>query len=225
MKNVSREGRTILFVSHNMIAMGALCTRALWISDGRVLEEGQPETVIGHYLPKESVTNLEARWDDESIAPGDHRVRLRSARVIPQAGSDGLITVHTPFQVEFSYWNYVPDVTLNVSLALYRSDEACVFVSISDYLPRPSGVMRHTVRVPGDFLNAGSYYIDLYIVEDTTKIVLKQDRVIGFEVTEGRAVGNWYGRTAGVVHPKLEWTSEAIPSAEAALSQARDQIV
>jgi lipopolysaccharide transport system ATP-binding protein len=224
MRDISNQGRTIIFVSHNMIAVRALCTRAVWINDGRLLEDGQPDELISHYLPKETVTNLEAHWDDESTAPGDDRVRLRSARVISQIGSSGLITVHTPFQVEFTYWNYVPGVTLNVSLALYRSDEACVFVSISDYLPRPAGVIRHTVQVPGDFLNAGSYYIDLYIVEDTTKIVLKQDRVIGFEVMEGRAIGNWYGTTAGLVHPKLKWTSEAILSTDAALSQTRDQI-
>ena len=224
MKAVSHEGRTILFVSHNMIAMRVLCTRALWISDGILLEDGQPETVIGHYLPKESVTNLEARWDDESIAPGDHRVRLRSARVIPQVGSDGLITVHTPIEVELTYWNYVPGVILNVSLALYHSDQSCVFVSVSDYAPRPTGVIRHTVQVPGDLLNAGSYYIDLYIVEDTTKIVLKQDRVVAFEITEGGAIGNWYGKTAGVVRPKLKWTSEAIVGTDVALSPARDRI-
>jgi len=222
---ISRQGRTIFFVSHNMIAMRALCTRALWISDGQLLEEGQPDTVIGHYLPKESVTNLEARWDDESIAPGDHRVRLRSARVIPHAGSDGLITVHTPIEIEFTYWNYVPGVTLNLSLALYRSDQSCVFVSISDYLPRPAGVIRHTVQVPGDFLNAGSYYIDLYIVEDTTKVILKQDRVAGFEVIQGQAIGNWYGTTAGIVNPNLKWTSETIDSTDASLLQSRDQIV
>jgi lipopolysaccharide transport system ATP-binding protein len=224
MSDVARHGRTILFVSHNMIAMRALCTRALWISDGRLLEDGEPDEVIGHYLPKEEVTNLEAHWDDESIAPGDHRVRLRSARVIPQVGNDGLITVHTPIEVEFTYWNYMPGVTLNVSLVLYRSDQSCVFASVSDCLPRPAGVIRHTAQVPGDLLNAGSYYIDLYVVEDTTKIVLERDRVVGFEITEGRAIGNWYGKMPGVVRPKLKWTSDALHTTDGALSQVRDQI-
>ena len=222
MGDISKQGRTILFVSHNMIAMRALCTRALWISDGRLLEDGQADDVIGHYLPKADVTNLEVHWDDESTAPGDHRVRFRSARVIPQIGSDGLVTVHTPLEVEFTYWNYVPGVTLNVSLALYRSDESCVFVSVSDYLPRPAGIMRHIVQVPGDLLNAGSYYIDLYIVEDTTKIILNQGRVVGFEIMEGRAIGNWYGRTSGAVRPKLQWTSETIEIGDAAISQMTD---
>jgi lipopolysaccharide transport system ATP-binding protein len=225
MSEVASEGRTIIFVSHNMIAMRALCTRALWISEGRILEEGQPDQVISHYLPREAVTNHEAIWKDESVAPGDHRVRLRSARVIPQVEGDGLITVQTPIDVEFTYWNYVPNVILNVSLALYRSDQSCVFVSVSDYVPRPAGVVRHAVQIPGDLLNAGSYYIDLYIVEDTTKIVLKQDRVAGFEIVEGRAIGNWYGKHAGMVRPNLKWTSEAIAPTGAVLSQSRDQIL
>jgi lipopolysaccharide transport system ATP-binding protein len=79
--------------------------------------------------------------------------------------------------------------------------------------------MRHAVQIPGDLLNAGSYYIDLYIVEDTTKIILKQERVVGFEINEGRAIGNWYGKQAGVVSPKLAWRSEAIIDADAARDQ------
>ena len=222
MGDISKQGRTILFVSHNMIAMRALCTRALWISEGMVQEDGQPSEVISHYLPKENVTNLEAQWGDESTAPGDHRVRLRSAQVIPDVGGDGLVTVHTPIEIEFTYWNYMPGVPLNVSLILYRSDQSCVFASVSDCLPRPAGVIRHTVQVPGDLLNAGSYYIDLYVVEDTTKIVLERDRIVGFDIKEGRAIGNWYGKMPGAVRPKLKWTSEALCRPDGALFQVRD---
>lgn len=209
MKDVSRHGRTIIFVSHNATAMRALCKRAVWLQGGRVVEEGPIDEVMNHYLPKNSLENLEAYWE-ESSAPGDDRVRLRSARVIADESAQGLITVHTPLQIEFTYWNYVPDVTLNLSLALYDSNDSCVFVSVSDYAPRPAAVIRQNVQIPADLLNCGSYYIDLYIVEDTTKVLLKQDRVVAFDVAEGRPMGNWYGGSIGSVRPRLEWNSEVI---------------
>jgi lipopolysaccharide transport system ATP-binding protein len=224
MKDVARHGRTILFVSHNMVALRALCSRALWLRDGCLLEDGLPGEVIDHYLPKNVATNLLIKWEDESSAPGNDRVRLRSARVIPETDSDGLITVHTPLQAEFTYRNYAPKTILSVSLALYRSDESCAFVSVSDYVPRPAGTIRHTAQIPADFLNAGTYYIDLYIVEDTSKVLLKHDRILAFEVTEGRPVGNWYGEVPGAVRPKLKWLSEAMEDGDLAQTTATSTV-
>jgi lipopolysaccharide transport system ATP-binding protein len=221
MKDVSRHGRTILFVSHNTTAMRALCSRALWLNDGRLREDGEIGEVIDHYQPKNAATNLESVWDDESIAPGDHRVRLRSVRVIPRTDSDGLITVHTPLQIEFTYWNYVPGATLNISMVLNDSDEACAFATVSDFVPRPEGLVRHVVDIPGDFLNATSYSVTVMIVEDASRAILRRENVVGFDVIEGAAVGNWYGRIPGVVRPKLNWKSEAIEETDFALAKEK----
>jgi len=53
----------------------------------------------------------------------DERVRLRSVRVIPETDSGEPITVHTPLRIEFTYWNYVPDTILNVSMFLTTLEE------------------------------------------------------------------------------------------------------
>src|SRR6267378_1360855 len=62
MGDVSRQGRTILFVSHNMTALRSLCTRALWLDGGREIETGPAGDVIDHYLQKNTVANLESLW-------------------------------------------------------------------------------------------------------------------------------------------------------------------
>ncbi len=99
-----------------------------------------------------------------------------------------------PLAIEFTYWNYVPDTVLNVSMILNNVEEVCVFASASDFSPRPAGLIRHTVTIPGDLLNAGSYYINLIVVKDASVGILFQNNVAGFEVVEGEIVGNWYGR-------------------------------
>jgi len=166
MGDISRQGRTIVFVSHNMIAVRSLCTRLIWLDGGRVTEAGDPGEIINHYLQNHMDNNLEAVWNDESTAPGDERLRLRSVRVIPEAEGGEPITVHTPLKIEFAYWNYVPGEMLNVSMILNNFEEACIFASVSDFQPRPAGLVRHTVEIPGDLLNAGSYYINMIIVKD-----------------------------------------------------------
>ena len=214
MGDVSRQGRTIVFVSHNMIALRKLCTQAVWLDGGEVVESGEAGSVIDHYMQKNTGMNLESVWEDERSAPGDERVRLRSVRVIPQTDPGEPITVHTPLQIEFTYWNYVPDTILNVSMFLSSLEEVCAFVSVSDFAPRPAGLVRHTVEIPGDLLNADSYYVNLWIVKDASTGILFQENAVAFEVAEGEVVGHWYGRIVGAVRPKLKWKTEVIESGD-----------
>jgi lipopolysaccharide transport system ATP-binding protein len=224
MGSVSRQGRTIVFVSHNMTALQKLCTRVVWLDGGQVRDSGDPRKVIDHYLQTNAVANLESVWEDILTAPGNERVRLRSVRVLPQTDSGEPITVHTPLRIEFSYWNYVPDTVLNVSILLNNLEEVCVFVAVSDFAPRPAGLIRHTVEIPGDFLNTGSYYVNMSVVKDASIGILFQNNVVSFEVVEGEVLGDWYGRNPGAVRPKLEWVSEAIKTGNLAVSTAGDRI-
>ena len=218
MGDISKQGRTIIFVSHNMTALRALCTRLTWLEAGQVKASGDSSEIVNRYLQNHKGDNLESIWKDDSTAPGDDRVRLRSVRVILPADTADPITVHTALRIEFTYWNYVPGSVINVSMILNNLEEACVFNSVSDWQPRPAGLIRHTVEIPGDFLNAGSYYVNLYIVKDTSVGMLFQKNVVAFEVIEAEATGNWYGKFPGVVRPKLRWHSEAIGDPTAAAS-------
>lgn len=220
---VSREGRTVLFVSHNMAALRSLCTRAVWLDHGQLKECGGTSDVINHYLKTNTANNLESKWENSVAAPGDERVRLRSVRVIPQGDCGDQITVHTPLRIEFSYWNYVPDEVLNVAIFLYNLEEVCVFNIASDFEPRPVGLIQHTVEIPGDFLNTGSYYVNMLIVKDASRAILQQKYVVAFEVLEGEISGNWYGRIPGAVRPKLNWKSQAIECTECASSATGDE--
>jgi lipopolysaccharide transport system ATP-binding protein len=209
MGDVAKQGRTVMFVSHNMTALRALCTRAVWLNEGRIMEDGPAATVVDHYLQKNATSNLESRWDDPATAPGDHRARLHLVRVKPMSGETDQITVSTPLEIEFEYWNYVPDAVLNVSVVLYTLEEVCVFNTTSEFASRPAGLIRHTVQIPGDFLNTGAYYLDFLLVIDASKAMFVQKNVVAFEVEEGERKGNWYGRMPGVVRPKFVWRSEA----------------
>ena len=148
-----------------MAALQKLCPRAILIQGGRIVESGHSDDVVSHYLQNSLDSKLETVWEHPQPALGDRRVRLRSVHVIPQTDSDGPITVHTPLRIEFTYWNYVPDAILNVSMLLNNSEEVCVFNVGSGHGPRPVGIIRHTLEIPGDLLNTGSYYINAMIVQ------------------------------------------------------------
>jgi lipopolysaccharide transport system ATP-binding protein len=96
MGDISRQGRTIFFVSHNnMIALRSLCIRALWLDGGGQSRRERPAMLSIIIYRRNTVANLESFWDSELTAPGNHLVRLRSARVIPEADSTSNYNSHT----------------------------------------------------------------------------------------------------------------------------------
>src|SRR5687768_11599852 len=96
MKEVSNQkGRTILFVSHNMPAVTNLCTTAIWLKEGKVLEQGAPKNVVHSYISSSKEDQPKYNWDDKETAPGNDIVKLKSVKVFPKNG-ENYITVQTP---------------------------------------------------------------------------------------------------------------------------------
>jgi lipopolysaccharide transport system ATP-binding protein len=211
MGDVSRRGRTILFVSHNMTALRNLCTRAIWLSNGQVVEDGDAGTVVGHYLQENAISQHESVWPDPATAPGNDIVRLHSVRVLPQLDeSTDRITVRTPIRLEFSYWNFEPDALLHVSLHLYSLEEVCVFNVASQPAKRPVGLLRDSCEIPPNLLNDGNYYIRLLVVRDFSTFVFNYPNVAAFEVDDIEREGAWFGKWPGVVRPAIHWESEVL---------------
>jgi len=77
MENVTKEGRTVLFVSHNMTTIQSLCTRALWLDAGKLIDEGPTQTVVQHYLQSAASTES-IPLDQRTDRTGDGSVRFVS---------------------------------------------------------------------------------------------------------------------------------------------------
>ena len=76
MRDISRSGRTILFVSHNMPAITRLCERALLLAEGKLIDDGPPDRIVARYLSSEFGTTARCDWPDRDKAPGNDWVRL-----------------------------------------------------------------------------------------------------------------------------------------------------
>src|SRR6185312_2205334 len=61
---VAREGRTLLFVSHNMAAVRSLCPRSIWLDKGQIVAAGETEQVVLDYLEQATLPILEQAWDN-----------------------------------------------------------------------------------------------------------------------------------------------------------------
>ncbi len=218
MGSVAQTGRTVLFVSHNMLAMEDLCDRVIWLKDGRMVDEGQPKSVISRYVQESFSTETERVWKDRATAPGTEEVSLHRVCVKPANGSpDNPITVRTPFVVEVEYWSLRNNIHLSPALALYNEQGIIVFVSEPPFDQErdrergyPAGLYRHVCRVPGDLLNDGTYQVALYIDKDG-RTVLRQEEILVFDVHDTIEIRHGrHGEWVGVVRPALDWSTEIV---------------
>ena len=227
MSQVSRDGRTVIFVSHNMGAVQTLCSRVLWLAGGRVVQEGEPSRVISDYLKTTLSTMNQQTWSDPNMAPGNERVRIHRAAVVPANGAlQDHFTVHTPLRVEFEYWNLVPGAQLNLSV-IVRTEEGVPIFSTSSFRgadwngqPLPAGLFRSSFDIPADLLNDGTHRVQLEIRKSERDLVFYMEDILVFDVldaVEERAV--WFGKRIGAVRPAFEWQTAMIE--EQALESVR----
>jgi len=222
MDEVSKgEGRTVLFVSHNMSTIQKLCHRAIILDQGEIINEGETEEVVSNYLKK---TFLKKRtnqiWGDMEKAPGGKIVRLRKASVRPVNGSpNDIFYITTPIVFEFEYWNLEPDIYLNFTLALYNQDGIFVLSSfplneeLLDGKRFPEGLYRSACFLPGKLLNDGTYYVRIQIIQDRINVILLEENILTFEVldsSEMRIKGGYNGKFTCVIRPYLKWETEKI---------------
>ncbi|MEO8435108.1 MAG: ABC transporter ATP-binding protein [Pyrinomonadaceae bacterium] len=215
---VAKEGRTVLFVSHNMMAVQSLCQRGIWLEGGHVVQDGEAGEVVSTYLQQSFQSRAEQVWDDPAEAPGNDKVRLRSARVRLAEGSPlDEITVHSDLLLEFEYWNLVPDSALNLSVMLYN-EQGIAVLNTGPFNERvwhgrnfPAGLFRSVCRVPGDLLNDGTYWLTLYVVKDQSSAIFSYDTLLMFEVCDTPETrSGWYGKWPGVVRPDFDWSTELV---------------
>ena len=218
MGDVADEGRTVLFVSHNLTAVQGLCARAIRLEGGALVEEGPPATVVAHYLQDAAETLSERVWPDPATAPGNDRVRLRRACVRPADGQPAdAITTRMPVVLEFEYWNQRPGANLNLALHLYNEEGVLVFATAPvterrwQGQPFPAGLFRDTCRIPADLLNDALHRVELLVVENSTEVVFRLRDALVFEVQDTPDLrGAWFGRWQGAVRPILEWTTDLL---------------
>jgi lipopolysaccharide transport system ATP-binding protein len=220
MESVGSQGRTVLFVSHNMQAVARLCSRALLLEGGRVVTAGPTLEVTRAYLRAGgSHGTAEREWLDPPSQPGNHIVRLRAVRVRPAGGDIGeALDIRAAIDLELDYEVLQGGQILIPAFHLYNEDGVCLFAvndngSAWGRRPRPVGRYRSTVHLPGNFLAEGLLTVGAGVVTLTPPHVHAYEAdVVAFQVFDrlegGSARGDYTGPYPGVMRPVLPWTTE-----------------
>lgn len=207
MRDVSESGRTILFVSHNLVAVQALCNKAFFFERGTLVDQGDTTHIVTTYLSKISQKNLERQWDTINEAPGNDQVRIKSFKLIPEYQDNLMhIDVRTPMLLQFEFWNMEEEANLNLSMHLYSYTGECIFNVGTASQSFSKGLVTGSCEIPGHFLNDGSYVVSMMIVKDTSTVLFNMEEALSFDVEDYREGVTWYGKWPGFIRPQLNFS-------------------
>jgi len=223
MKDVSIQGRAVIFISHDMAAVNRLCKRAILIDEGRIIKNGLAHEVVNFYLNSGLSASAIREWMDPERAPRNDIVRLRAVRVRTKEGEIvDVVDIRKPFCIEMEYDVLKSDYILNPYYSFNNEEGVLAFITEDSdpawrRRPRPAGRYISAAWLPGNFLAEGMYYIGAGIESGAPVInCILEKNVIAFQVVdhlEGDSVrGDWGGKWPGIVRPLLEWETKLISS-------------
>ncbi|MBI3583577.1 MAG: ABC transporter ATP-binding protein [Nitrospinae bacterium] len=158
---VAKEGRTVLFVSHNMGAISHLTRLCLWLHNGFLCENGPTRDIISSYLDEgyKKIT----KWETQSL--NNNPIQITHAEIISKSG---YFDVKDDLKINIDYIVREPVSGAVVSAIIHASDGASILSTEDidknpDFLGRRSpGEYRATVDIPGNWLSSGKFFLRLH---------------------------------------------------------------
>lgn len=218
MEDVGTQGRTVLFVSHNIPAVTRLCNRVIMMEEGRIVHDGLPHEVVGAYLSSGMNTTAMREWS-QNDAPGGEVARLHAIRIINNDGKIAeSVDIRESFSVEMEYEVLQSGYVLLPHFYFFTQEGVCAFGTLDVDpawmdRPRPEGRYVSSVVIPGNFLSDGIIYINAALGTMYPFVVQFWEKsVVSFQAIDcsngDSALGNYTGKMGGVVRPLLQWNTQ-----------------
>jgi lipopolysaccharide transport system ATP-binding protein len=214
MEKVAGEGRTVLFVSHNTGAISNLCTRAIWLQNGCLVDEGDVNGVLGRYLKEGS--NLGKASSDEWSHEGSGEARIKNVVIKDKDGYDrDAFTMGDTIEVKLNieFYEEVKSLPSDIAVFVSRGDTGMNVLHMTNtdagFLTKgvTKGVHEYRVTIPDIMLYPGTYHVSVWVCGfDFVR------NVVAFQVIQGAVSKRNMPFTLdrGVYHTKTLWREEPV---------------
>lgn len=202
------EGRTVLFVSHNMASIKALCNQSILLKNGNLELMSSTDQIISKYMGGD-VEHMNYRSLNES----KEGFKLISTG-IRNTNSDfeDLVFRNIPIEFVFHYDNqteFIGEIYFNIKLKDRDGNYFLVTTSLIDKFEIKKGDNTSCMIIESDFLNEGNYIIELMVIGKNnagyTIFFHDSDCLFVKVLPEQREIGDWMGKEVGYVQPKFNW--------------------
>ena len=214
MSEVAKQGRTVLFVSHNMSAILRLTSETLVIDKGKLLLRAPTTKAVDYYLSRGLTQEGQRIWQPDEINQKSDLTPI-SIRIMNK--KDNILdTVRStePFFIEVEYLVRKPIKGLRVGIYLITSHGEFVFTSFDtddhtkfeSYAVRQAGLFTSRVEIPANILNGGRYVLGVNASSYRIKTYFHEEQALAFTVDPSGSPGTqWPESRLGPIRPALEW--------------------
>ncbi len=214
MDDLAHEGRTVLFVSHNMSMILRLCQNALLMENGFLQTYGESNGVVTQYLATETTDKGEIYWEKGLSNQDVSEIKIMSVKVKDVSGQmTSSIDARLPFNIEMDYFinNDLPMLQMGIQiktaegivvLQSFNTDSECI-------LETKPGTYNVRCTVQGSLLNSGTYIIGVYADIRNVKVLARADEVLRIDIHNTANKGP-YSVRYGLIQPLLKWETNLV---------------
>ena len=175
MQDVSKgEGRTVLFVSHNMASVKSLCKSGILLENGSVKYIGNIKDTVDYYIG-DGGNSENQYFEDLTTAPGNDVVRIKSFEILPLDGSNQ-ISIETGVLFRLKFMCYKENAMLDANMLVSTMDDITVFqvgqmLGNTGEKDSKKGIYTIEFSVNPYTLNAGRYKTEIFFGENQRYVV------------------------------------------------------
>ena len=216
MEEVSKsEGRTILFVSHNMDSIRKFCPNTILLDGGTVINKGNTEKVINEYVAKHLQTNAEMNWKDGIISYNKEVILYRAflhnenGAVLSRFDTTDKVGITLEYEVvkDDTVFTHGINVFNQENTNIFNSHDVTSSVRLEK---RKKGKYKATAWIPGNLLPEGIFSVSVALfLPNPVDVLIHEHEVLSFETytdfSKLSARGNYADEFPGVVRPLIQW--------------------
>jgi lipopolysaccharide transport system ATP-binding protein len=210
MGDVSREGLTVLFVSHNMGAIARLCNHCILLERGNLKEQGSPQCVVESYIKEDSQADQAQRSWNSYEGPGDESCRLIGVRICqPSRVPNPSIDITRSFEIEIETHSDKAEADLAISLQILTADGRIAMhtadLTNSETIARKPGLRVSRCEFPAQALNVGTFFLSVGADLPNKRIIFIAENILSFSVQNPSPEMGKYAPSAwkGLIGPGL----------------------
>lgn len=215
MHDVSKgEGRTVLFVSHNMTSIKALCKRGVILKNGMLVDDGPVDTIVTHYLRGDSEVDNYKCWEDPEVKGGEFELLEIGVRHKGGGFSD-VMRMDQELEIVIRYRLKKPIENFWITMHMKNEQGNKIFSFGGGGRcydkHHEAGEYLQTCTIPANFLNWGSYAIDFVAIKQDPNICLMvvENDLVSFVVSNKIvAIGGFMGKEPGDITPLFDFVEE-----------------
>jgi lipopolysaccharide transport system ATP-binding protein len=221
MNNIAKgEGRTVLFVSHSMAAITNLCSRCLYLNNGRVQAIGGMTLILNEYVSKGRINRAEINESDIVYSNRCDQAYFNSIKIKMDNDITDSVSISKEVIIEAEFTITDDNTKVSPSFHLLDNFGTCIFASFNGpsatinydkYFGATLSKGRYVTRmsIPGNFLNEANYKISAFLVPPDTSNMSIAPEVLEFKVIDtGEMRKEYTGDWIGQIRPKLHWSTE-----------------